>query len=101
MIKLCLAALTATLVATLTLVTLSPSAEAAAPCKAKKIESKLLTEACKAGGQKAAKDAMKKWMKTAKKQDPKVTCQTCHSKLAGDYPKKKDAWDLYKKFGGE
>jgi hypothetical protein len=49
MIKLALAALSATLVATLTLVTLSPSAEASAPCKAKKIESKLLTEACKAG----------------------------------------------------
>lgn len=101
MIKLSLAALAATLVATFTLVTIAPFAEAAAPCQAKKIESKMLKEACKSGGQKAAKDAMKKWMKTAKKKDSSVTCQSCHTKLAKDYPRKKDAWEKFKELGGE
>ena len=101
MLKLGFAALVATLVGTLAVVTVTtPTADAAAPCKAKKIETKFLKDACDAGGQKAAKDAMKKAMKEWKKKDSSVSCNSCHTKLAGDYPKKPNAMkDLSEKFG--
>ena len=101
MAKLALAALTATLVATLSIVAVTgaSTADAAAPCKTKKFETKFLEDACKAGGQKAAKDLMKKEMKAWKKKDSSITCASCHSKVGGDYPKKKDALEKLQKFG--
>ena len=100
MVKLGFAALVAAFVATLAVVTVTGSAEAAAPCKAKKIETKFLADACKAGGQKAAKDAMKKAMKTWKKKDATVSCASCHTQVGGAYPKKPNAMkDLVEKFG--
>jgi hypothetical protein len=102
MAKLGLAALVATFLATLTFATVTGpgSADAAAPCKAKKIETKFLADACKAGGQKAAKDVMKKAMKDWKKKDANVSCASCHSKVGGDYPRKPNAMkDLTEKFG--
>jgi hypothetical protein len=102
MVKLGFAALVAAFVATLAVVTVtgSGSAEAAAPCKAKKIETKFLADACKAGGQKGAKDAMKKAMKTWKKKDATVSCASCHTQVGGAYPKKPNAMkDLVEKFG--
>ncbi|MEZ4404434.1 MAG: hypothetical protein R3B06_30725 [Kofleriaceae bacterium] len=95
------AAVLATFVATLTIVGLTGSSEAAAPCKHPKMETKLVADACKAGGQKAAKDAMKKWMKEAKKKDSSLTCTSCHTKAAGDYPNKPDAVEKFKKLGGK
>lgn len=102
MVKLGFAALIATFLATLTVVTVSSpgTADAAAPCKAKKLETKFVQDACKAGGQKGAKDAMKKAMKDWKKKDSSVSCASCHSKVGGDYPKKPNAMkDLTEKFG--
>ena len=65
-------------------------------CKAKTFETKLIEEACKQGGQGAAKDAMKKWTKAAKAKRPSLDCKTCHSKLAPGYELKKDALKLFK-----
>jgi hypothetical protein len=102
MAKLALASLLAAAVSTLALVTLAPSTvDAAAACKHKKLETTLVADACKAGGQKAAKDEMKKWMKVAKKQRKDLACATCHSKVGGDYPLKPDGLKLYKELGGK
>lgn len=80
----------------------SPPADAAGECKRTDFTTKMVKEACASGGQKAAKDAMKAWLKTAKKAEPKITgCPTCHSKVGGDYPLKKGALDLFKAAGGE
>ncbi len=65
-------------------------------CKSKKFETKLIEDACKQGGQGAAKDAMKKWTKAAKVKRPSLDCKTCHSKLAPGYELKKDALELFK-----
>ena len=100
MIKLGLASLVAAALATLSLVTLSGTADAADPCKRAKFETKMVAEACKKGGQKAAKDVMKKWMKDAKKKNASIGCASCHSKVAGAYPNKPDAMKLYKELGG-
>jgi hypothetical protein len=100
MVKLVFAALVTAFVATLAIVSVTGSADAASPCKHKKIETKMMQDACKAGGQKAAKDAMKKAMKEWKKKDANLGCASCHSKVAGDYPNKDNALkDLRDKFG--
>ena len=80
----------------------SSPVQAAGECKRTTFQTKLVSEACKAGGQKAAKDAMKKFLKDAKVKEPKITgCPTCHSKVGADYPLKKDAIDMFKAGGGE
>lgn len=71
-----------------------------AGCKHAKLETTLVKEACKTGGQKAAKDAMKKWMKTAKKQQADLDCGTCHAKLAPAYELKADGLKRFKDLGG-
>jgi hypothetical protein len=83
----------------------SPAHEAAAkgdkPCARTKFKTKLVEEACKAGGQKAAKRAMKKFVKAVKKADggdPDLACDSCHKDLAPDYPLAKDALKLFKKY---
>ena len=87
--------------ATLTLVTLSPhSVDAATACKHKKLETTMVADACKTGGQKAAKDKMKEWMKAAKKKKADLACASCHSKVGGDYPLKPDGMKMYKDLGG-
>jgi hypothetical protein len=102
MVKLGFTSLIAAALATLTLVTLQPaSVSAGAGCKRTKFETTQLAEACKSGGQKAAKDQMKKWMKGAKKQRADIACATCHSKVGGDYPLKPDGMKLYKDLGGK
>lgn len=101
MAKLGIASLVAAVLATLTVVTLSASdVDAAAGCKRTKFETTSVAEACKAGGQKGAKDQMKKWMKEAKKKKPSIACASCHSKVAGDYPLKPDGLKMYKELGG-
>lgn len=80
----------------------STGASAAGECKRTTFQTKLVKEACAAGGQKAAKDAMKTWLKEAKAKNTKITgCPTCHTKVGGDYPLKKDALQLFKDTGGE
>ena len=65
--------------------------DAASDCARKEFKTKLIEKACKKGGQKEAKKAMRKFMKDAKKATKEnYTCKTCHAKASGDYPLKKD-----------
>ena len=66
-------------------------------CKHKDFKTVLVKDACAKGGQKAAKDAMKKFMKDAKIK----SCNQCHTKLQPSYDLKKDAVDQFKKAGGQ
>jgi hypothetical protein len=92
-----LAAVTA-IVTAIGFASLSQTAEADAAdgCVHKDFKTVLIRDACKQGGQKAAKDAMKKFMKDAKIK----SCNQCHSKLAPKYELKADAVDQFKKAGG-
>jgi hypothetical protein len=67
------------------------------PCVTKEFKTELAKGACEKGGQPAAKDAMKKFMKDAKIK----SCNACHSKLAPKYELKTDALDQFKKAGGK
>ncbi len=88
----------ATIVASLGIATLtSTEAQAVTACNTKEFKTELLKAACTKGGQPAAKDAMKKFMKDAKIK----TCNVCHSKLAPNYELKNDAFDRFKKAGGK
>ena len=101
MAKFGIASLVAAALATLAFVTAMPSSvDAAAACKHAKLETKLVGDACKTGGQKAAKDAMKKWMKDAKKKKGDLACASCHTKVGGDYPLKPTGAKMYKDLGG-
>ena len=75
----------------------STDAQAVTPCVTKDFKTELAKNACDKGGQPAAKDAMKKFMKDAKIK----SCNACHSKLAPKYELKKDGFDQYKKAGGK
>ncbi len=75
----------------------TPTADAAENCKTTKFKTELVKQACEKGGQKAAKDAMKTWMKQAKLK----SCNQCHSKLAPSYELKKDGVDQFVKLGGK
>jgi len=91
------ASLTA-IVVTLGLASLStPSADAASSCQHTDFKTVMVRNACKQGGQKAAKTAMKKFMKQAKIK----SCNKCHSKLAPSYDLKPNALELFKKAGGK
>ncbi len=77
------------------------SVEAGKACARTEFKTKLIQNACKKD-QKAAKKAMKKFVKEAKKASgEKVTCKTCHTKTSGKYPLKKEGLDLFKKWGGK
>jgi hypothetical protein len=98
MAKLGIFATIATIVASLGIATLtSTEAQAVTACNTKEPKTELLKAACTKGGQPAAKDAMKKFMKDAKIK----TCNACHAKLAPKYELKKDAYDQFKKAGGK
>lgn len=71
--------------------------EAQTACVTKTFKTQLVKEACAKGGQKAAKDAMKKWNKEQKIK----SCNMCHAKLAPNYELKKDALEQFKKRGGK
>lgn len=73
----------------------------AAECRAKTFETKLVREACEDGGQKAARDAMKQFVKRAREQDPSLECKSCHSTLTPNYESAKDALKIFRKLGGE
>jgi hypothetical protein len=72
-------------------------AQAVTSCLTKEFKTELAKNACAKGGQPAAKDAMKKFMKDAKIK----SCNACHTKLAPKYELKKDAFDQFKKAGGK
>jgi len=88
-------------VATIAATALTADAADSPPCHRTKFETKLVKDACAAGGQKAAKDAMKKFLKEAKKKNASADCKTCHEKLAPNYETKKDALKHFKEYGGE
>jgi len=98
MAKLALLASIATIAATLGIATFSSGdAQAVTACVTTKFQTEMVKDACTKGGQPAAKDAMKKFMKDAKIK----SCNACHSKLAPKYELKKDGLDQFKKAGGK
>ena len=50
-------------------------------CTTKKFATEQVKKACKEGGQKAAKDLMKKVVKKAKKDGKDIGCKDCHKSL--------------------
>jgi hypothetical protein len=74
---------------------------AAKACKRTTFETKLVADACAKGGQGEAKKAMKAWTKKAKKQDAKLECGSCHSKLAPKYELKPEGLQKFKDLGGK
>jgi hypothetical protein len=97
MAKLAIFASITTIVASLGIASLTASdAQAVTPCVTKEFKTQLAKDACAKGGQPAAKDAMKKFMKDAKIK----SCNQCHSKLAPKYELKKDGVEQFKKAGG-
>jgi hypothetical protein len=98
MAKLGIIASITTLLVTLGIATLSSTdAQAVTPCVTKDFKTEMAKAACAKGGQPAAKDAMKKFMKDAKIK----TCNACHTKLAPKYELKKDGLEQYLKAGGK
>ena len=75
----------------------TPTADAADKCQRTDYKTEMVKQACEKGGQKAAKDAMKAWMKEKKLK----SCNQCHSKLAPTYELKADGVEQFKKLGGK
>jgi uncharacterized membrane protein len=75
----------------------TPTADAAEKCQRTDFKTEMVKQACEKGGQKAAKDAMKAWMKEKKLK----SCNQCHSKLAPTYTLKADGVEQFKKLGGK
>lgn len=101
MAKLGFVTLIATFIGTLALVGLTPEASAGKPCAHANLESKMMKDACKKGGQTEAKKVMKTFLKEAKKTNADLTCQSCHSKVGGDYPLKPGGMQKFKDLGGK
>ena len=98
MAKLAIFASITTIVASLGIASLTASdAQAVTACVQKEFKTQLVKDACAKGGQPAAKDAMKKFMKDAKIK----SCNQCHAKLAPKYELKPDGLDQFKKVGGK
>lgn len=97
MAKLGIFASIATIVAALTFANLSTPDAADKPCVTKEFKTQLVKDACTKGGQKLAKDVMKKWNKEKKIK----SCNQCHTKLAPNYELKADGLEQYKKLGGK
>ena len=90
-----------TIVGALVFAVISTSAptevEAADACHTKVFKTESVKKACTDGGQKAAKELMKKFMKESKLK----SCNQCHAKLAPKYELKADGLAQYKKLGGK
>ena len=77
------------------------------PCHRTEFKTQLVHDACvgadgkSGGGQKAAKDAMKQFLKANKSKKPGLDCTTCHAKLAPEYPLKDDALKTFESLGGK
>lgn len=78
----------------------STEAMADKPCFRTTFQTELIKKACTTG-QAAAKDAMKNFLKTAKKTEASLECKSCHEKLAPQYPLKTDAVDHFHHLGGK
>jgi hypothetical protein len=90
----------ATIVVALGFATMRTSrADSDGPCLHKEFKTEIAAKACtgKDASQKAAKDAMKAFMKGAGIK----SCNACHTKLAPSYELKTDAYDQFKKAGGK
>jgi len=87
-------------VAVIGITSLSNSASAADACKRTQFETKLIKDACASGGQKAAKEAMKKFVKEAKKKKADADCNLCHKSLAPKYELKPEGLKTFKELGG-
>lgn len=73
------------------------SADAQDACVRNDYKTEMVRDACTSGGQKAAKDVMKKFNK-----DNNIkSCNQCHSKLAPSYDLKPDGLEQFKKLGGK
>jgi hypothetical protein len=72
-------------------------AEATTPCVCTNFKTQMIKEACQKGGQPAAKDAMKKFMK----EKHISSCNQCHAKLAPTYKLKPDGLAQFFKLGGQ
>jgi hypothetical protein len=100
MSKLGLFAALTSIIGALTFATFSSSAhadDAASPCFRTDFKTELVKQACAKGGQKEAKEVMKKFIK-----DNKIkSCNQCHVKLAPKYELKDDALTQFQKLGGK
>jgi len=101
MAKLGLATALFSIVAAVALALSAAPVDAAEACKRTTFQTKDVKAACKSGGQKGAKDQMKKFLKKAKATQADLTCQSCHSALAPSYPLRDDAFTRYKALGGQ
>ncbi|MFO0576387.1 MAG: hypothetical protein U1A78_20475 [Polyangia bacterium] len=76
--------------------------DAGEPCARKLFLSQLVEGACKSGGQQGAKKAMKRFIKQAKKRNAvRLSCKTCHSRLAPTYDLRPEGHRLFTEFGGQ
>ena len=92
--------LAAAIAVTLVVLAAPAASDDAKPCHRKSFQVDLVKKACAGGGQQAAKSAMKEWVKKAKAAsggDPDLTCDSCHSDLAPEYPLSDGALDKFKK----
>lgn len=93
----------ASILGTLTIATVVASAgadddpPAAGPCVHTEFKTEMVKAACAKGGQKEAKEVMKKFIKEKKVK----TCNQCHTKLAPKYELKPDAFEQFQKLGGK
>ena len=97
MAKLGLLTTLAAIIGVLTFANVSAPEAADTPCVTKDFKTELVKNACTKGGQKEAKDVMKKWNKEKKIK----SCNQCHEKLAPKYELKADGLEQYKKLGGK
>jgi hypothetical protein len=70
------------------------------PCARTKFENPAVKKACAEGGQTAAKKLMKDFVKRVKKAeggDPELACDSCHTKIGGEFPTNKEAAAKFKK----
>lgn len=72
------------------------------PCVRTEFKTELVKKACAAGGQKAAKKAMAKFLGAAKKKqaegEKKLNCKSCHTSIKDDYALTKDGLATFNKY---
>lgn len=76
-------------------------AQAGKACATANLQTKLVGDACKKGGQAEAKKVMKTFLKTAKAKQANLECKTCHSSLAPSYALKPDGLAKFRELGGK
>lgn len=99
--KFALIALAAASAAILGMTSVPQDAAAGKPCARTAFKTKMVEEACKKGGQGAAKKAMKKFLSKAKSKDSSINCKSCHTSLSPKYELSPDGLAKFKKLGGK